>query len=297
MQTKIVELRSRSRRGFTLIELLVVIAIIAILAALLIPALVSAKRKATSAACLSNQKQLTLAWNMYAEDNSDRIVSLTVASANDWWASPSPAIYASMPVNDAVRAAQKGYRDGKLYPYAANPDIIHCPGDQRFRLPVGDPGAKTCGWAYDSYSGAEGANGGKNPNWSLDYRLFKKTDIRQPSEKYIFVEEADSRAGYNAGSWDFKDPGCPSGYQGPVPQAEDSVAVFHGNSSTLGWADGHAERHRWREGQTLAAAGQLGGNSAGKFYGNALTGKDLKYMGMHFPMNEDAYRTANSCPY
>ena len=76
---------NRRAKGFTLIELLVVIAIIAILAAMLLPALSKAKTKAQGISCMNNLKQLNLAWYMYAGDNNDQLPPNNVYSTGDGW--------------------------------------------------------------------------------------------------------------------------------------------------------------------------------------------------------------------
>src|SRR5215469_15215797 len=90
------------RAGFTLIELLVVIAIIAILAAVLLPVLASARQKALIAECLDNQKQLDVAWKLYAEENNEKIVGANCSAKTDWRISPAGGSFAMPAIPSAI---------------------------------------------------------------------------------------------------------------------------------------------------------------------------------------------------
>jgi prepilin-type N-terminal cleavage/methylation domain-containing protein/prepilin-type processing-associated H-X9-DG protein len=230
------------RRAFTLIELLVVIAIIAILAAMLLPALGRAKLKATGAACLNNQKQLLLGNLMYASDNQDYIIPsefsaegvLRSMAGGGFWAGPTPALRPGLTESEALERVAKGLKLSPLAEYKVSLGTIHCPGDTRRQNPMGN------GWAWDSYSKADPMNGG---GWNGEI-FHKLSQVPQAANSFMFIEEADSR-GYNVGPWvlETKPPGW-----------IDVFAVFHGNWSTFGYIDGHAAGHKWKEALTISAA-------------------------------------------
>ena len=245
--------------GFTLIELLVVIAIIAILAAMLLPALSKAKQKAMGATCLSNQKQLALAWTMYADDNQGRIVgfdpSVSPTTGVTPWRLANPNPFPAIPPGTPPASTlipklflQQGYRQGGLYQYAPNVDVLHCPADRRADSPY--PGSTTAApgaFAWSSYSGAGGMNG---DNWGASLIINKQSAILRPSARYLWVEENDPR-GDSVGGWviDAKNPPDWTG-SGFV----DGPAAWHGGTSTFSWADGHVESHKWLDSTTVTHA-------------------------------------------
>ena len=278
------------RNGFTLIELLVVIAIIAILAAMLLPALARARLKATEAACLSNQKQLALAFTMYVNDNNGNLINFAPGNFNNgggfWGLDPNaPADWSSQGV--AMADVQGDLKTNNiLYQYAPNQGVYHCPGDVRFNLPIG--AGNSVGWAYDSYAVTENVEGLSGFNDSFT----KYTQIKRVSDCVIFAEQADTR-GYNAGTFAISATG------GNIVAADNRISfvdvfsVYHGAVSTFAMADGHAEPRKWLDAAILAdgkyaqARGSTGYQYSQCPLQPSQTGPDAAWIYKHFESPTD----------
>jgi prepilin-type N-terminal cleavage/methylation domain-containing protein/prepilin-type processing-associated H-X9-DG protein len=237
-------LSNQCRRGFTLIELLVVIAIIAILAALLLPALSKAKIKAQSISCVSNLHQLSTAWIMYGGDYNDIMVPNFLASALAWIDGTVGSVHV-LPGATNLNALQKGL----LYPYNPNVGVYQCPSGLTTQPKTITTKGVRLVRNYSLVGRMGGANaldagkyGVSDTTWVLGstYPQYKKmTEIKQPSpaEAMTFVDESIETIddGYLAVNWANE----PNAWQ-------NSPTVRHGQSGVFAFADGHGERWRWR---------------------------------------------------
>jgi prepilin-type N-terminal cleavage/methylation domain-containing protein len=220
----------RSQRGFTLIELLVVIAIIAILAAMLLPALASAKAKAYAIQCVSNLKQLQLGWQMYAGDFHDMMMpNAPVGTANiNCWCPSGYESWGSSDVNTNVQL----YLTSIMAPYMGGQiKVYHCPADT---IPSAN------GQRLRSYS-MNGMMGTKTDYNQGKYALFQKVgDLGgrlSPSDAFVFCGE--NMCSLNDGYLQVN-----MGANGSA-SFPDVPGSYHTWDCGFSFADGHAEMHKW----------------------------------------------------
>jgi len=244
-----------ARRGLTLVELLVVVGAISLLAALSFPALLRVRNQAQGAICTQNLKTLSLGWLLYKDENDERLVGGQAGKYPYAW------VQAPTGAGTIIERQKEGIRQGALYHYVGSSvDVYRCPADQRMQHPAQ--------LAFCSYSIAGGANG---EGWQNAYvQAEKYSEITKPAAKYVFVEEADPR-GWNRGSWIINPPD---------KTWVDPLAIWHSNArGTLGYADGHAEIHRWVDGSTI----EMSRNQEFVRPVPPNEGEDLRFMLSGFP--------------
>lgn len=214
------------RRAFTLIELLVVIAIIALLMAILMPALNRAREQGKRGVCLSHLKQLQLSWIMYCNENDQKMVN---GDTEEYGIDKNrPAwVKKDWAANTTMLQKKIAIETGALFPYCSNIKSYHCPtgsiNKTELRMYAIVDSMSCRGWSMDGAT-----------------MLKKTTEVKTPQNRMVFIDD-----GGTGGS-------CLGGWTVYSDQYKwwDPPPIRHGNGTTFSYVDGHADYFKWKDSRT-----------------------------------------------
>ena len=242
-----------SNGGFSLVELLVVIGIIAVLAAMLLPALEKAKFKAQGLQCMSNHRQLCMAWKMYSDDNADQLLFASEDPTN------LPTFSAAWitgqldfnPGNQGNWDPAVTIERSPMWPYCGHSLAIwKCPADTSYVVVNGQQLPRVRSMSMNVYLGGWGGTFG---GWSWgNYKIYRKqTDLINPGPSTIFVFLDMRQDSIDMGNFAVNMAGWPN--QPASYGFFDLPGFYHHLACGFSFADGHSEMHRWRDGRTMPA--------------------------------------------
>ena len=258
------------RNGFTLIELLVVIAIIAILAAILLPALNSAKERGRAIACMSNTRQLMVCWIIYSSENDDKLMNVAKSGGTPGWVGGSVdgTSTAGLPWtpatgNDAATLVDPAQSLISTVGCIKSPTVFHCPSDTYVGPGQTEPHVRTysmnacVGGKTPSPAGSTPANGiypGYNPdgggsvprNFIVDTTGKKVSVLNHPGPSMVWVTLDEHPDSISDSEFELR-----PGYPQTSYAWQDLPASLHNHSGSLSYADGHSEIHKWQARKTV----------------------------------------------
>lgn len=254
--------RVQSPLGFTLLELLTVIAVIGVLAAMLLPVFGKSKIRAQGIQCLGNLRQLSLGWQLYADDAKGvfPVNGSTVAGrqaetgtlGNPSWVAGVLELVASPDNTNALKLVGPAYAPfGSIGEYIKNPGVYHCPGDRSVDPACHLPRVRSV--SMNSWLNPGRTNTAAS-YWTMKFQKFTQGgDFRKVSPTDIFTFLDESAQSINDGWLRLSMAGYES--DGSIDRSEvnlgDIPASYHNNTGSFSFADGHAEPHRWLGGAAL----------------------------------------------